>query len=198
MGSEQSSAAVAAQRVQAIVEAAEAAAREIEEKARADAAAHVANAKDAIDGLVAQADLVQARLDEITMALGEVKVAVDAMAAEASALASAPAREAEPVVAAEPVAAAEPDAGAEPASPEVGPIVPEAPEPAPEVVEESKAQVHAGGGDRGRADEGARLVALNMALSGTPREETARYLRENFAVEDEEELLDDVYARAGS
>jgi hypothetical protein len=46
------------------------------------------------------------------------------------------------------------------------------------------------------ADEaGARLIALNMALSGTPREETARYLAEHFALADAEALLDDVYAR---
>ena len=45
--------------------------------------------------------------------------------------------------------------------------------------------------------EGARLIALNMALSGTPREETARYLRENFELDDADGLLDDVYARAG-
>jgi hypothetical protein len=36
-----------------------------------------------------------------------------------------------------------------------------------------------------------------MALDGTPREETARYLRENFELEDPDALLDEVYARAG-
>jgi DivIVA domain-containing protein len=48
------------------------------------------------------------------------------------------------------------------------------------------------------ADEaGARLIALNMALSGTPREETAAYLAEHFELADPGALLDDVYARAG-
>ena len=47
------------------------------------------------------------------------------------------------------------------------------------------------------ADAGARLIALNMALSGSPREETARYLAEHFELDDAEALLDDVYARAG-
>ena len=42
--------------------------------------------------------------------------------------------------------------------------------------------------------EGARLVALNMALNGTPREETDRYLAENFELEDRQLLLDEVYA----
>ncbi len=45
-------------------------------------------------------------------------------------------------------------------------------------------------------DAGARLTALNMALSGTPREETARYLAEHFGLADAEALLDEVYARA--
>jgi DivIVA domain-containing protein len=46
-------------------------------------------------------------------------------------------------------------------------------------------------------DAGARLIALNMALGGSPREETARYLAEHFDLEDPEALLDDVYSRAG-
>jgi DivIVA domain-containing protein len=42
--------------------------------------------------------------------------------------------------------------------------------------------------------DGARLVALNMALNGDSREETAQYLAENFDVSDRERLLDEVYA----
>ena len=42
--------------------------------------------------------------------------------------------------------------------------------------------------------EGARLIALNMALNGTPREETDRYLAENFQLADRGGLLDEVYA----
>ena len=42
--------------------------------------------------------------------------------------------------------------------------------------------------------EGARLVALNMALNGTPREETDHYLAENFDLDDRQQLLDEVYA----
>jgi hypothetical protein len=45
--------------------------------------------------------------------------------------------------------------------------------------------------------EGARLIALNMALNGTPRDETARYLRENFELENPDAILDEVYARVG-
>jgi DivIVA domain-containing protein len=42
--------------------------------------------------------------------------------------------------------------------------------------------------------EGARLVALNMALNGTPRDETDRYLADNFQLGDRARLLDEVYA----
>jgi hypothetical protein len=42
--------------------------------------------------------------------------------------------------------------------------------------------------------EGARLVALNMALNGTSRDETDRYLAENFDLADRAALLDEVYA----
>jgi DivIVA domain-containing protein len=43
-------------------------------------------------------------------------------------------------------------------------------------------------------DEGARLIALNMALNGTPREDTDKYLSENFQLSDRHGLLDEVYA----
>jgi DivIVA domain-containing protein len=46
-------------------------------------------------------------------------------------------------------------------------------------------------------DDGARLIALNMALSGSSREATRLFLAEHFALPDIEGLLDDVYARAG-
>ena len=35
-----------------------------------------------------------------------------------------------------------------------------------------------------------------MALNGTPREETAAYLSENFDLPDQDALLDEVYSRA--
>jgi len=42
--------------------------------------------------------------------------------------------------------------------------------------------------------EGARLIALNMALNGEPREATDKYLAENFDLGDRSALLDEVYA----
>ena len=52
-------------------------------------------------------------------------------------------------------------------------------------------------GAEGDDAEGARLVALNMALNGTPREETDQYLAEHYALADREGLLDEVYATVG-
>jgi hypothetical protein len=46
-------------------------------------------------------------------------------------------------------------------------------------------------------DAGARLIALNMALNGSPRDDTRVFLEEHFDLADVEALLDDVYARAG-
>jgi hypothetical protein len=48
-------------------------------------------------------------------------------------------------------------------------------------------------GGAGDDVEGARLIALNMALDGTSREETDRYLAANFNLSDRAALLDEVY-----
>jgi DivIVA domain-containing protein len=50
----------------------------------------------------------------------------------------------------------------------------------------------------GTDDESARLVALNMAMDRKPREETERYLSENFQVRDLRSLVDEVYASVES
>jgi DivIVA domain-containing protein len=70
------------------------------------------------------------------------------------------------------------------------------PEPEPER-EPERASAGGGGGRSIRGAEGARLIALNMALNGTPRDETARYLSQNFELDDQDALLDEVYARVG-
>lgn len=66
--------------------------------------------------------------------------------------------------------------------------------PAPAATEPSTrreaATATAGSGDV----EGARLIALNMALNGQSRDETDRYLAENFDLSDRAVLLDEVYA----
>jgi DivIVA domain-containing protein len=42
--------------------------------------------------------------------------------------------------------------------------------------------------------DGARLIALNMALNGESRAEADRYLAENFQLADRQKLIDEVYA----
>jgi hypothetical protein len=70
--------------------------------------------------------------------------------------------------------------------------------PEPPVIPATEAPASApASADRPADEAGARLIALNMALSGTSREETARYLAEHYALEDADALLDDVYKRAG-
>jgi DivIVA domain-containing protein len=64
------------------------------------------------------------------------------------------------------------------------------PLPEPEFSEEDHGETSPTSGDL----DGARLVALNMALNGDSREETGRYLAENFDVPDRDRLLDEVYA----
>jgi DivIVA domain-containing protein len=60
-------------------------------------------------------------------------------------------------------------------------------------------QDDAGGSDGEPRDDtdDARLVALNMALDGTTRDETDRYLEANFQLRDRATLLDEVYASVG-
>ncbi|MEA2475501.1 MAG: hypothetical protein QOE06_3416 [Thermoleophilaceae bacterium] len=77
-------------------------------------------------------------------------------------------------------------------------VLEEEPEEEPEPEPEPEPATSGGGGGRSiRGAEGARLIALNMALNGTPRDETARYLSQNFELDDQDGLLDEVYARVG-
>ena len=69
---------------------------------------------------------------------------------------------------------------------------PPAPEPEPEPEPELELEPQAEGDEAG-----ARIIALNMALGGSSREETAAYLADNFALADAGALLDDVYAKVG-
>jgi DivIVA domain-containing protein len=66
---------------------------------------------------------------------------------------------------------------------------------APTATDAAAAPPTATGTAEGDADtEGARLIALNMALNGTARDETDRYLAENYTLGDRGRLLDEVYA----
>lgn len=174
----QSAASAASEQVRAIVAAAEqsaaaleAAAREDAERIRAEAGRDSARARDAAGRLSARADELERRLDEL---LGGVREAVEGLRADLAHLrqeraASPPVREADEL---DDELIAEVESVAAKA-PEVS--MPEEPaEP-----------------------EGARVIALKMALDGASRDETARYLSENFEIADAGALLDEVYAKAG-
>ncbi len=57
-------------------------------------------------------------------------------------------------------------------------------------VQSSAEAAGAAGGDL----DGARLIALNMALNGESRADTERYLAENFQLPDRLKLIDEVYS----
>jgi hypothetical protein len=88
-------------------------------------------------------------------------------------------------VAKEPAEAVSPGLGA--AAEEERDAAPPGSTPAAEQAPETTSQ-------RGEDLDGARLVALNMALSGEPREQTDRYLADSFQLSDRAGLLDEVYA----
>jgi len=191
---QESMASGASEQVRAIVEAAESSAagikaqaeleaRTLREDATAEGREHVARVSKVSDALAERVQEMEAELKRLTDGL-----AAQLGRPEAAAVAATPA---EPTV-----VAAKPDedddiadhavdaaAGAEPSEPEVED------EPEPEV---EPAKAAAADDD----SEGARLIALNMALNGTPRDETDRYLSENFDLADREGLLDEVYAKA--
>jgi hypothetical protein len=53
-----------------------------------------------------------------------------------------------------------------------------------------------GGGGRSRDVDGARIVALERALSGEPREQTDRLLAEHYDLPDRAALVDEAYRAA--
>jgi hypothetical protein len=166
-------AAAASAQVRAIVAAAEVGAAELRDEASADARDHVARIAEAAQALLERIDAYGRELDEI---MAGVRAGAARLAAEVAALDGE---------------AGEPEIrGAPPLTPSAV-RMPEAEEP----------ELDAGGENGEGLDEeetGARMVALDMALGGTSREDTERYLAEHFGeLADPRQLLDDVYARAG-
>ena len=180
------------EQVRAILEAAEASAAELRADAGRQATDHVAQVQRAAGGMLS-------RLDELERELGNL---LDALRASGERLNDGLARLHEQAGELGAAAAGdEPVAGDE----REAPVAREAPGARDDIVAredsvdgEPAAPTDGAGAAPADGDEaGARLIALNMALSGTPREETARYLAENFSLADADALLDDVYARAG-
>jgi hypothetical protein len=165
--------AQAGEQVKAIVEAAERGAQEIRDAAQAEAREHVANVTAAADRLRERIEQMESDMTQLIVDLREgadrLRGDLDELQAGTDALSAADGAAAPAALAAP---AAQPEAAA-PATP--------APAPAPK------------NGD----SAAARIVALDMALSGTSREDTDRYLAENYDLPDRAALLDEVYAAAG-
>jgi hypothetical protein len=225
----QSAAATAAEKVRAIVEAAEQSATELERAAREDAARIRAEAEREVESRLGRAReaaaLLAERAGELERQVAAIRATIDSLGAALEELrAGRPAppaadalRESEPVasVAAadeddvdETIATAEAVSAREPEVPDPATGAPQDPggaDPATGAPQDPGGADPATGApqDAGAAEpatgagEGARVIALNMALSGASREQTARYLAENFELDDSDALLDDVYARAG-
>lgn len=195
-------------------------AREIRQKAAADAESsraeaaaqareHVSNVSEATAVMLQRVDAMESELGAL---LESLRTGANRLNADLALLqgnmgelraAAAPPGEAaidEPVSRVEAVEAIEEVEAIEPVALEPEPAL--APDPVddlgpaaagPGVGKEPTVETPSAGGD----SEGARLIALNMALNGTPREETERYLAENFDLPDRGALLDEVYARVG-
>ena len=181
--------AQAGEQVKAIVEAAERGAQEIRDAAQADAREHVANVTAAADRLRERIEQMERDMTQLVIDLREgadrlrgdldgLQAGTDALSTARAAAPSAPPLPEPRAVTPppEPPPDPEPAAAAEPAA---------APDPA--ATHEPK------DGD----SAAARIVALDMALSGTSREDTDRYLAENYDLADRAALLDEVYAAAG-
>ncbi len=200
-------AAVASAQVQAIVEAAESSAAAIERDAR-DAAEQVAQdaAREAARTRDEAVERSQDHVGKVHEATALMLQRVDAMESELGALVESLRTGANRLNAdlsllsgnmGELYAAA----GRPSAAPAAGAAAPPAVEelPVAEPEDEPEAEAPAAAAPVAAADddedvEGARLIALNMALNGDPRAAVDKYLSENFDLSDRDALLDEVYA----
>ena len=159
-----------------------------------------------IDGLRTGANRLNADLQLLESNFEEVREAAVPGAPEPAASATEIEEEvaappaSSPVVERETIGEADPAPGSDPKTAELGLV----PDPLDGLEDEVSAHpaAHARPAIAAPAEtdelESARLVALNMALNGTSREETARYLSINFELVDRDGLLDDVYASVES
>jgi len=183
-GGRQPVAAAASSQVQRIIEAAETTADQLRTEAGEEAREHVQRVSTAARELLE-------RIGSMHDELGEI---MDRLREEAGRL-SAELRALERDVVE--VGPAEPPLEPEPVEPEPLEPLELEPETDPERIA-AAAKAATPPPELSDDVEAARLVALDMALAGTPREETERYLAEHYALPDAEGVLDDVYALAGS
>ena len=196
-----SPAAAAVERVKAVLEAAEQSAAELRAEAAEEIDAQLTKAQAIAERLSQRADEIERALqglaDTVRDELSALKADLEELRAVGEGVAEA--REEAAESAAAELAAAPPAAelAEEPAA-EPAPAEAAAEEAAPEESEPPTASPAQPAASSGAGPEGARVIALNMALGGSSREETAHYLSENFELDDPEALLDEVYARVSS
>jgi cell division septum initiation protein DivIVA len=209
-GAEPSLASTAGTQVQSILAAAEAAAADIEQQASESASATRELAEqDAArtrEDAVAKARAHVAAVSQATAVLlervaamdGEVGALLESVRAGAGRLAgeltTLDANIGELYDAAAGRTVTHAVASEAPAQPEVAapPVPPSTPLPTASAPAASAAPANATA-ENGDVD-GARLVALNMALNGESREDADRYLAENYELADRKGLIDEVYA----
>jgi ABC-type transporter Mla subunit MlaD len=181
----QSAAAAAADRVRAVLEAAEQSAAELRAEAAEEIESQLARAQAVAERLSGRADEIEKALqrlsDSVRDELSALKADLEELRAVKEGIGSVPA-----------------EAAATPVAEEAAPAPVTAPEPAPAPVTDEPAPAAAAPAPAGAGLDGARVIALNMALSGSSREETAHYLSENFELDDPDALLEEVYARVSS
>lgn len=156
----------------------------------AELTALVESLRTGANRLNADLSLLESNMDDLYRAAGSTRAGSAAATTPAAAESSPALPEPAPVdeaPAAEPAPAPAPPAPAAPDS---------EPAPAPAATATATAPATPAAEDGGDV-EGARLIALNMALNGQSREETDRYLAENFDLGDRQALLDEVYESVG-
>jgi len=208
-------AASASAQVQRIVEAAESTAEQLRADAGDEAREHVHRVSTAARELLERIGALHDELGELMDRLREDagRLSAELRSLERDVVEIGPPADDEPAVAETPVVAEvapaepvtmepEPEPAEEPEEEEPEPAAPAAParRGAKGRARRAAAKEAAAPAPAGRADdeEAARLVALDMALAGTPREETEKYLAEHYSLADPGGVLDDVYSHAGS
>jgi hypothetical protein len=222
-GSDVSVASTAGTQVQSILQAAETAAAEIERHAlenarqvREDADRDADRTREeaverARQHVAGVAQVAAKLLEHVGSMDGEVNALVESLRAGAGRLAADLSAVEQNMGELYDAASGRAAAAAEAEAPrqyEPPPPLPAEPEPAPQSRFESElddaleaapvpvgAPAQAGAGGAGGGDlDGARLIALNMALNGESRADTERYLAENFQLPDRLKLIDEVYS----
>lgn len=196
-------AATASARVQQILEAAETTAEQLRAEAGEEAREHVHRVSTATREML---ERLGAMHDELAALMQRLREDAGRLSAELRAL-ERDVVEIGPPVDDEPLEEAAPEPPAEPAPTAPSEPADEAPrdEPAAKAERGKNAAPESpppktppAAAKDADDEEAARLVALDMALAGTPREDTAKYLAEHYELDDPGAVLDDVYALAGS